>query len=86
MGIEASAQPGEDGAVTLTVRARRLAYGVRVHVPGFAADDDAFSVEPGHDRILQLRGSDGLAFPGGALTALNLDGTVPIGRDLVSGH
>ena len=29
---------------------RRLAYGVRVHAPGFAPDDDAFSIEPGTTR------------------------------------
>ena len=39
--------PATTAAVRLTRRSRRLAYGVRVHAAGFAADDDAFSVEPG---------------------------------------
>ena len=38
---------GRDGTVRLRSRRRRLAYGVRVDAPGFAADDDAFCVEPG---------------------------------------
>jgi hypothetical protein len=49
------------------VRSRRLAYGVRIH--GVAASDNAFSVEPGHERVVTAPGAT-------ALTALNLRGQV----------
>jgi urease beta subunit len=61
------------------VATRRLAYGVRIHVAGFAPSDDAFSVEPGGSRTIELRPlMAGRALAGGALTALNLDGRVAI--------
>ena len=44
----------DDGRVRLTVTSRRLAYGVRIHVPGFAPSDNAFSVEPGGSRRVEL--------------------------------
>ena len=63
----------------LTVTSRRLAYGVRIHVPGFAPSDDAFSVEPGGSRRIELvAGGAGRSFPGGGLTAINLLGRIPI--------
>ena len=65
---------------------RRLAYGVRIHVAGFAPSDDAFSVEPGGAaRSLSSRPSPAAAFTGGALTALNLAGRVAI-RDAGAGR
>ena len=71
---------GEDLAV-LTVNARRFAYGVRVHVPGFRATDDAFSLEPGGERRIELvRSADGASADGGTLTALNLVGGVAVTR------
>lgn len=80
LGIEASASHAASGEVRLAVRTRRLAYGVRVHAAGFAAADDAFSVEPGATRVITLRplADDGRALSGGTLTALNLDGQIPI--------
>jgi beta-mannosidase len=73
MGIEASAEPTADGGAQLIVRSRRLAYGVRVRAAGMACDDDAFSVEPGHQRLVRLRpASDGARFSRATLTALNL--------------
>jgi beta-mannosidase len=66
LGLEATLRDGQ-----LAVRTRRLAYGVRVHVPGSVSSDDAFCVEPGRERIVELRP------PGsGWLTAVNLDGRV----------
>ena len=47
LGLEATLAAGGDGTALLRVTSRRLAYGVRVHAPGFAPDDDAFSIEPG---------------------------------------
>ncbi len=73
MGIEASAEPLDDRRVRLLIRTRRLAYGVRVHARGFVGDDDAFSVEPGRERTIELQAvSDDARFSGATLTALNL--------------
>lgn len=82
LGIEAHASPGRDGTVLLTVRSRRLAYHVRLDVPGFTPADNSFSVEPGHSRVITLRpvGPD-VAFSGGSITALNLDGRLTVGWD-----
>ena len=79
VGIEAWSQPTAGGEVSLTVRTRRLAYGVRVHVPGFAPDDDAFCVEPGGERVVRLLPeSNESQLSAGSVTALNLDGPVKI--------
>jgi beta-mannosidase len=78
LGLSAEARPCGDGVVRLTVRSRRLAYGVRIHAPGFAADDDAFSVEPGGSREVDLRPrTPDLRFSG-ELSAINLTGRLPI--------
>jgi beta-mannosidase len=76
LGLEAELEGGE-----LTLRSRRLAYGVRIHVPGFLPADDALCVEPGVPRTVALRAAagSGEAAPGGTLTALNLAGRVAIG-------
>jgi beta-mannosidase len=82
MRIEASGRPDGGGAVALSICSQRLAYGVRVHTPGFLPDDDAFSIEPGRERVVRLRPAGvGSQFAGGSLTALNLDGPVKIGAD-----
>jgi beta-mannosidase len=80
LGLEASFERVEGDTATVKVASRRLAYGVRLHVPGFAALDDAFGVEPGHARTIDLRRAD---VDGGAgeapyLTALNLTGHLRI--------
>ncbi len=70
LGLEVEAIPG-----AVTLRSRRLAWGVRLRVPGWDAEDDAFSLEPGRKRTVALRPREpGAAWPGGTLTALNLDG------------
>lgn len=79
MGIEATAAPEPGGAIALTVRSRRLAYGVRVHTPGFEPEDNAFSVEPGGERTVLLRREGATdSFAGGSLSALNLSAPVTI--------
>jgi beta-mannosidase len=79
MGIEATAEPDSKGRVALTVRSRRLAYGVRVHTDGFEPEDNAFSVEPGGERVVLLRPDTPTSvFAGGSLTALNLFAPVNI--------
>lgn len=79
LGLAAEAETLADGAVRVRVQSRRFAYGVRIHVPGFTADDDAFSIEPQGERIVRLCPRE-LAgeYSGGALTALNLDGRLRI--------
>ncbi|HVF78624.1 MAG TPA: hypothetical protein VNA28_10025, partial [Solirubrobacteraceae bacterium] len=82
MGLEARAHQLPDGTVRLIVRSRRLAYGVRVHAPGFAPADDAFAIEPGATRGVMLRPrTPDARFAGGALTALNLRGRATIASE-----
>lgn len=79
LGLMATAEPVDDGGMRLVASSRRLAYGVRVHAPGFAASDDAFCVEPGGERIVRLRPRfPDTPRPGVALSALNLAGMVPV--------
>jgi beta-mannosidase len=78
LGLSADARPCGEGVVRMTVRSRRLAYGVRVHAPGYTPDDDAFSVEPGGSREVDLRALVPAAHFGGEISAINLAGRVPI--------
>ncbi len=85
IGLKASAQQLDDGLMRLTVSARRLAYGVRVLVPGFVPSDDAFCVEPGGQRIVLLEPCEvGTQFTEGSLTALNLDGRMQVDQETTS--
>jgi beta-mannosidase len=82
LGLSGSLRRRGDGALTLELSSVRLAYGVRVHIPGFAPSDDALTLEPGVARTLTLtpRVLDPAAqsAPSGALTALNLRGRVSL--------
>ena len=81
LGLEATALAREDGAVACACRAARLAYGVRVHAPGFAPRRRRLLGRAGRRAELVLRPRErGTAFAGGALTALNLDGRVRVRR------
>ena len=80
IGLTATASRLSDGDGLLTISTRRLAYGVRIHVPGFLPDDDAFSVEPGAERIIRLRVADDTAdLVGGQVSAINL-----LGRETIA--
>jgi beta-mannosidase len=82
LGLSAVLHGSADANPELVVSTRRFAYGVRVHVPGFRALDDAFSVEPGGTRRVRLVptvGPDG-GVSGGRVTALNLRGHVALER------
>ena len=61
------------------LRSRRFAWGVRVAVDGYLADDQWISLEPGVERLLALRrrGADD-GEPVATLTALNLAGRLRI--------
>jgi beta-mannosidase len=79
LGLEAAAEPLPDGSARLTVRARRLVNGLRIHAPGWTASDDAFCVEPGGEREVTLRpGQPGAVLDGAAVTALNLSGRLRV--------
>ena len=82
LGLSARWQPDKGGGARIVLSTRRFAYGVRVHVPGYAPADDAFSLEPGRERALALkrRDNDAPQPPTGRLTALNLAGHVGIDR------
>jgi hypothetical protein len=57
-----------------------VAYGVRVHAPGFRPDDDGFVVVPGTPRTVRLCPRDGAEFAGATVTALNLTGETQVHR------
>ncbi len=86
LGLQAVAQPAEDDVVALELTSRRLAYGVRIDAPGFAAGDDAFCIEPGAVRRVLLRARvPGTPWPRAAVTALNLDGRVRVAAGVAEG-
>jgi beta-mannosidase len=71
LGLTATAHSGNGGHL-ITVRSTRLAYGVRIEAPGFAAADNAFSVEPGYERVIRLQPTDSADHLQGVIvTALN---------------
>jgi beta-mannosidase len=78
LGLEGVAS-ASGGGLRLEVGSRRLAYQLRLLVPGFAPTDDAFSVEPGGRRTVALLPLEaGALFRGGGIRALNLDGTLAV--------
>ncbi len=93
LGLEASLHRVAADRAELRLATRRLAYGVRVTAPGWDAEDDAFSVEPGHERRVTLRArrtADRPAPPAlsgssgnlaASLTALNLFGRVAVSAE-----
>ncbi len=79
LGISVETEPLASGELRLTLSSRRLAWGVRMRMPGFLPDDDAFAVEPGHPRSITARPcAPGTPFAGGYVTALNLQGRLAI--------
>jgi beta-mannosidase len=79
LGFEAGLLPGADGGALLRARSSRLVYGLRIAAPGLEPDDDAFSLEPGRQRTvdLGLKGAGASIGPISAL-ALNMLGDVPL--------
>nr|MBA2702188.1 glycoside hydrolase family 2 protein [Chloroflexota bacterium] len=79
LGLAATVGWTDDGVVQLSVTSPRLAYGVRLHVAGYAPTDDAFSIEPGGTRTVTLHPSGEGRIPAeGWLTAINLAGRAVI--------
>jgi beta-mannosidase len=81
LGLQARASRSGEGDMSLSLRSSRLVYCTRLRVPGFAPSDDAFSLEPGRERVLHLRPRDpDSVLSAGELTALNLQGRVRFDR------
>jgi beta-mannosidase len=82
LGLAGALSAGADGMLTLTLSSRRLAYGVRIHVPGFSPSDDALTLEPGVERNLTLWPDAGAADRrqdlAGSVTALNMRGRIAL--------
>jgi beta-mannosidase len=86
LGLAPRLETVDEDTLRLTLSARRLAYGVRVELPNFIPDDDAFNIEPGHARVVALRRR-----PGGVggvqqldratITAVNLSGRLTVRTD-----
>jgi beta-mannosidase len=73
LGLSCEARAPADGELELRLTCTRLTWGVRVQIAGFEGEDDAFCLEPGHERLLRLRSRDGAPPPAaGWLSALNL--------------
>ena len=56
VGLSAHARLHDPQTIELTLHTRKLAQGVHVDVPGFAADDDYFHMVPNAERRIVLRG------------------------------
>jgi beta-mannosidase len=79
LGLELEAAPGPDGGVALALTSSRLVYGLRIQAAGLSPRDDAFSLEPGQTRVVNLRATEPEAVGGVvAVTALNLQGRVTV--------
>jgi beta-mannosidase len=83
-GVESAEELGLevrlDAGSALVLQSRRLAWGVRPHVPGWVPSDDAFTLEPGRPRTVPLHPmAPGTPAPDKAhVTALNLRSSVPV--------
>jgi beta-mannosidase len=76
IGLEAVAAPAADGSTAVTLRTRRLAWGVRLRSSGWTADDDAIFVEPSLPRRLRLDPRAGHPTDPITFTALNVEGSI----------
>jgi beta-mannosidase len=79
LGLRAHAWREPAGAA-VRVSSDAFAHGVRLRVPGYAPRDDAFGVEPGHERVIELTAVGEPPWPPteATLTALNLFGRLRI--------
>jgi beta-mannosidase len=79
IGLQARSTRRPDGSVSLALTSARLAWGVHINVPGYRPDDDAFSLEPGVERVLTLTPIPGArAADVGTVSAANMLGCVEI--------
>jgi beta-mannosidase len=79
LGFAAEVVASGEDRTTVELCTRRIAHGVRLVVPGFTPDDDAFDLEPGHARRIDLRPDQPVTpFRGGRVTAVNVVGELGI--------
>ncbi|HEU4572668.1 MAG TPA: hypothetical protein VFR93_08265, partial [Candidatus Limnocylindrales bacterium] len=85
IGLRGTLQPEPDGSLAATVASTRYAHGVRIRVPGFVPEDDAFGLEPGRERTVRLRRTAHTAdiAVAGTLSAANVRGTVALRPEAV---
>jgi beta-mannosidase len=77
LGLDARLERLDEDTLRLVVGTRRFVHGLRAALPGFAADDDCFSIEPGGTRRVLMRRRGRASEDGSAtITALNLAGRV----------
>ncbi len=55
IGLEAEARAGAGGTIEVSIRTRRMAYGLHLDAPGFTPSQDWFSLEPGGEATLRLQ-------------------------------
>ena len=55
LGLAGGARALRGGELELTLTCARLAYGVRIHSPGYRPQDDCLTLEPGAERVIALR-------------------------------
>ncbi|MEN3271392.1 MAG: beta-mannosidase [Actinomycetota bacterium] len=77
LGLTATARR-VDRDVVVTVASTRLAHGVRLHLPGFAPGDDAFSIEPGRSRTVVCRPTEPALTGTTTVTAINMEGVIDV--------
>jgi beta-mannosidase len=77
LGVHVEAEQTSAAGTLIHLESDGLLYGVRIDAPGFTADDDAFSVEPGVRRSVRLRrAARDAGAPAVSVTALNLQDAV----------
>ena len=57
LGLHATASEGCDGKIEVTLRTRRIVYGVRLASSGSVPNEDCFSIEPGQSRTVLMQRS-----------------------------
>jgi beta-mannosidase len=74
LGLTAHVERDDDGGWSACLSARRFVYGCRIVIPGYAPEDNGFSLEPGYPRSVRLAKTGASEEPVGDLVAVNLDG------------
>jgi beta-mannosidase len=79
LGLRAVITSDAAGRLELELQARRVVHGVRIDVSRFLPTEDAFTIEPGHARRIDLAPiAPDSSFRGGRVTAINLAGSLEV--------
>jgi beta-mannosidase len=77
LGLRVDVDEPDAERTVIHLQSDRLVYGVRIDAPGFAAEDDAFSIEPSGRRAVSLLRQDPAArVQAATVTAVNLQDSV----------